>query len=74
MYLRDVFTLPANLAGLPGHQRAVRLRRADGLPIGLQLIAPPLRRGDAACASAHAFEQRAGWNVAPPGSCEAAAR
>ena len=36
MYLADVFTVSANLAGLPGDERAVRLHR-DGLPIGLQL-------------------------------------
>ena len=30
MYLADVFTVSANLAGLPGDQRAVRLHRATG--------------------------------------------
>ena len=42
MYLADVFTLSCNLAGLPGHQRAVRASRADGLPIGAQLLGKPL--------------------------------
>ena len=36
MYLADVFTVSANLAGLPEHQRAVRVLRRR-LPIGLQL-------------------------------------
>ena len=51
MYLSDVFTLPVNIAGLPGHLGAVRLRRrSDGrAPTGR----PPghrqaVRRGDAA--------------------------
>ena len=39
MYLADIFTVSVNLAGLPGHQRAVRIHRGRGrLPIGLQLI------------------------------------
>ena len=37
MYLADVFTVSAPLAGLAGHQRAVRLHADDRLPVGLQL-------------------------------------
>ncbi len=40
MYLSDVFTISANLAGIPGISIPCGL--ADGrLPIGLQLLAPP---------------------------------
>ncbi len=42
MYLEDIFTVPANLAGLP----AISIpsgRTAGGLPLGLQLIAPHFR-------------------------------
>ncbi|HMK33968.1 MAG TPA: Asp-tRNA(Asn)/Glu-tRNA(Gln) amidotransferase subunit GatA [Desulfomonilaceae bacterium] len=39
MYLTDVFTIPVNMAGLPGMALPGGMSR-DGLPIGLQLIAP----------------------------------
>ncbi|MFP6748105.1 MAG: Asp-tRNA(Asn)/Glu-tRNA(Gln) amidotransferase subunit GatA [Alphaproteobacteria bacterium] len=39
MYLNDVFTVPANLAGLPGISIPAGLS-ADGLPLGLQVLAP----------------------------------
>jgi aspartyl-tRNA(Asn)/glutamyl-tRNA(Gln) amidotransferase subunit A len=38
MYLNDVFTVPASLAGLPGLSLPAGLNR-DGLPLGLQLLA-----------------------------------
>lgn len=40
MYLEDAFTLPVNLAGLPGISVPAGLN-SQNLPIGLQLIAPP---------------------------------
>ena len=40
MYLNDVFTVPASLAGLPGLSVPAGLG-ADGLPLGLQLIGRP---------------------------------
>ena len=40
MYLNDVFTVPASLAGLPGISVPAGLS-ADGLPLGLQLIGRP---------------------------------
>ena len=39
MYLEDIFTVPANLAGVPG--MSVPCGRVDGLPIGLQLLGRP---------------------------------
>lgn len=40
MYLNDVFTVPASLAGLPGMSIPAGLD-AQGLPLGLQLLARP---------------------------------
>ncbi len=42
MYLEDVFTLPANLAGVPGIAFPVGLD-ADKLPIGMQLMGKPFQ-------------------------------
>jgi aspartyl-tRNA(Asn)/glutamyl-tRNA(Gln) amidotransferase subunit A len=38
MYLADIFTVTANLAGIPGI--TVPIGRVDGLPVGGQLLAP----------------------------------
>ena len=40
MYLNDVFTVPVNLAGLPGMSVPAGLA-GEGLPLGLQLIGKP---------------------------------
>ena len=42
MYLNDVFTVPASLAGLPGLSLPAGLNK-DGLPLGLQLLANNFR-------------------------------
>lgn len=39
MYLNDILTVSANIAGLPGISVPIQLDR-DGLPLGLQLIGP----------------------------------
>jgi len=44
MYLTDVFTIPVNMAGLPGISLPGGFS-ADGLPIGMQLIAPHFEEG-----------------------------
>ena len=40
MYLNDVFTVPANMAGLPGISVPAGLDK-QGLPLGLQIVAKP---------------------------------
>ena len=63
MYLNDVFTVPVNLAGLPGISVPAGLS-ADGLPLGLQVIGRAfdelmvLRVGEA-------IERAAGFNHKP---------
>jgi len=42
MYLNDIATIPANLAGTPGISIPAGLAPEDGLPVGLQLLAPAL--------------------------------
>ncbi|MFG6502357.1 Asp-tRNA(Asn)/Glu-tRNA(Gln) amidotransferase subunit GatA [Microbacterium sp. P05] len=40
MYLNDVTTIPANLAGVPGISIPSGLAPEDGLPVGIQFLAP----------------------------------
>jgi aspartyl-tRNA(Asn)/glutamyl-tRNA(Gln) amidotransferase subunit A len=40
MYLNDITTIPANLAGVPGMGLPMGLAPEDGLPVGIQLMAP----------------------------------
>jgi aspartyl-tRNA(Asn)/glutamyl-tRNA(Gln) amidotransferase subunit A len=40
MYLNDVTTIPANLAGVPGMGLPIGLAPEDGLPVGFQIMAP----------------------------------
>ena len=40
MYLNDIFTVPASMAGLPAISVPVGLS-SEGLPLGLQLIGKP---------------------------------
>ncbi|RFA22065.1 Asp-tRNA(Asn)/Glu-tRNA(Gln) amidotransferase subunit GatA [Subtercola boreus] len=40
MYLNDLTTIPANLAGVPGISLPVGLAPEDGLPVGIQFMAP----------------------------------
>ena len=44
MYLADIFTVPASLAGIPG--LSVPAAPVDGLPVGLQLLGRPWGEAD----------------------------
>jgi aspartyl-tRNA(Asn)/glutamyl-tRNA(Gln) amidotransferase subunit A len=64
MYLSDVFTIPANLAGVPGISIPSGLDEA-GLPVGLQITAPVL--GEALLLRvAHALEGELAFDAVPP--------
>ncbi len=63
MYLNDVFTVPVNLAGLPGLSLPVGLN-AQGLPLGLQLIGKALDE-ETLFRAGGALEEAAGFNATP---------
>jgi aspartyl-tRNA(Asn)/glutamyl-tRNA(Gln) amidotransferase subunit A len=64
MYLSDVFTIPANLAGVPAISVPCGLDGA-GLPIGLQLTAPVLGE-PTLLRAAHALEAALDLDLRPP--------
>ncbi|HEV3312767.1 MAG TPA: Asp-tRNA(Asn)/Glu-tRNA(Gln) amidotransferase subunit GatA [Chloroflexota bacterium] len=69
MYLADVFTLPANMAGICGI--SVPCGMSDGLPVGLQVLGP--RLGEPVMFRvAHAYESAAGFSDLHPALGEAA--
>lgn len=64
MYLEDIFTLPANLAGVPGITFPVGTDQ-KGLPIGMQLMAPHFRE-DLLLYTAYGFQQATDWHTRRP--------
>ena len=64
MYLEDVFTLPANLAGIPGLAFPVGFDQ-QGLPIGMQLLGPRFRE-DVLLQTAHVYQQATDWHTKVP--------
>ena len=67
MYLADIFTIAANLAGICGISVPCGFAELDGhrLPIGLQLLAKPLDEARI-LQIAHAYEQSTDWHKARP--------
>ena len=59
LYMCDIDTVPANLAGLPSISIPCGFT-TSGLPVGLQLIAPPFRE-DLLFRVAYAFEKNTGY-------------
>ncbi|HVS16283.1 MAG TPA: Asp-tRNA(Asn)/Glu-tRNA(Gln) amidotransferase subunit GatA [Thermoanaerobaculia bacterium] len=69
MYLSDVFTVPANLAGLPSVALPSGLD-GEGLPLSIQLVGRPF--GEAALLrAARAFERATRFDSRPPLALEA---
>jgi aspartyl-tRNA(Asn)/glutamyl-tRNA(Gln) amidotransferase subunit A len=64
MYLSDIYTISANLAGVPALSLPCGLS-GDGLPIGVQLLAAPFRE-DVLLRAAHAYEQATDWHSRKP--------
>lgn len=64
MYLSDVYTVPANIAGIPGISIPCGYDE-DGLPIGLQLMAKPFDEARL-LAAAYAYEQGGFFQTAKP--------
>ena len=63
MYLNDIFTIPANIAGIPGI--SVPGGFVKGLPVGLQFMAGALQE-QKLFKAAYAYEQATGWHKKKP--------
>jgi aspartyl-tRNA(Asn)/glutamyl-tRNA(Gln) amidotransferase subunit A len=64
MYLEDVFTLPANLAGVPGLAFPVGFD-SHGLPIGMQLMGRHFGE-ESLFQAAHAYQSVTDWHKRAP--------
>jgi aspartyl-tRNA(Asn)/glutamyl-tRNA(Gln) amidotransferase subunit A len=64
MYLEDVFTLPANLAGVPGLAFPVGFD-GQGLPVGMQLMGPHFGE-ETLFRLAHAYQGITDWHLKKP--------
>jgi aspartyl-tRNA(Asn)/glutamyl-tRNA(Gln) amidotransferase subunit A len=63
MYLNDIYTIGANLAGLPGVSAPCGF--VDGLPVGLHLVGPHFSE-DVLLRCTHQYEQQTAWHEACP--------
>jgi aspartyl-tRNA(Asn)/glutamyl-tRNA(Gln) amidotransferase subunit A len=64
LYLSDIFTIPANLAGIAGISIPCGLS-SEGLPIGLQILANFFQEENL-LKVAHAYEQHTKWHLKKP--------
>jgi aspartyl-tRNA(Asn)/glutamyl-tRNA(Gln) amidotransferase subunit A len=65
MYLSDVFTVAANVAGICGLSLPCGFTKAPKLPIGLQLLGKPFAE-ETILRIAHAYEQSTPWHKQKP--------
>jgi len=63
MYLNDIYTIAANLAGLPGI--SIPAPRAGGMPVGLQIIGNYFEEGRLLNV-AYRLQQATDWHLAEP--------
>jgi len=64
MYLSDIFTIPANLAGIPGISLPCG-STSEGLPIGLQILSDSFQE-ERLLQVAAAYEQQTRWHLQKP--------
>ncbi len=64
MYLQDLYTVSANLAGIAGISVPCGMT-STGLPVGLQLQAPPFQE-ERLLRAAHMFQQATDWHTKRP--------
>jgi aspartyl-tRNA(Asn)/glutamyl-tRNA(Gln) amidotransferase subunit A len=64
MYLEDIFTLPANLAGVPGISFPVGFD-AQGLPVGMQLMGPHFKE-EILFRAVKAYQGETDWHTRKP--------
>ena len=62
-YLEDIYTITANLAGIPGLSMPAGF--VDGLPVGVQLLAPYFQEGRLLNV-AHQYQQVTDWHQQAP--------
>lgn len=62
-YLEDIYTITANLAGIPGLSMPAGF--VDGLPVGVQLLAPYFQEGRLLNV-AHQYQQLTDWHTQAP--------
>jgi aspartyl-tRNA(Asn)/glutamyl-tRNA(Gln) amidotransferase subunit A len=65
MYLSDIYTITANLAGIPGISVPCGLTKGN-LPIGMQLLGAPFAE-DTLLRAARVFERATDWHLKRPG-------
>ena len=63
MYLNDIYTIGANLAGLPAISTPCGF--VDGLPVGLHLVGPHFGE-ETVLRCAHQYQQQTDWHEACP--------
>ena len=64
MYLQDLYTVSANLAGLAGLSMPCGFT-AEGLPIGLQLQSPPFQE-ERLLQAANMYQRATDWHTRRP--------
>jgi aspartyl-tRNA(Asn)/glutamyl-tRNA(Gln) amidotransferase subunit A len=67
MYLNDIYTIAANLAGLPG--MSIPVAQVGGLPVGLQIVGNYFEEGRLLNV-AHRLQAATDWHLAEPGGFE----